>query len=187
MNLNIYILSGLLLFFCNCKAQDYPLKSVTHGLNMMLLDIPKEELLEEIRFEDGFNDSINVIRFDHVGPNLFPLLISSKLPVPTDSLGILSFKLQKDSLHKFLETIDNVTPKIYSRKLDFVLIRVTYRFNGYSEQYYITNARIATGFLKIIEDMLIVNGDNEALNKFYLFISRMKLRKSVHGKWVWKY
>lgn len=77
---------------------------------MMLGDVPKEQLIGDIRFEDGQDSGVDVIRFDHVGPNLYPLIISSKLPVPTDSLGLLSFKLQKDTLYNFLEMIDNVTP-----------------------------------------------------------------------------
>lgn len=187
MKLKVILFHVLLIFSCSCNGQTYQLKSTANGLDMMLRDVPKEELIREMRFDHGKDDTINVIRFDHVGPNLYPLIISSKLPLPTDSLGILSFKLQKDTLYNFLEAIDNVTPKIYSRNLDYVLIRVTYRFEGRMEQYYITNARIATGFLKMIEGKLVANGDKEALDKFYLFIARMKLQKDVHGKRTWIY
>jgi hypothetical protein len=163
------------------------LKSWQHGLDMMLGDVPKEKLIEEMRFEHGKDAAINVVRLDHVGPNLYPLLISSKLPVPTDSLGLLSFKLQKDSLYNFLEMIDNVNPKVYNRNRDEVLVRVTYRFEGRMAQYYVTNARITTGFLKMIERKLIAYKDPAALDKFYRFIAEMRLQIGVHGKRTWKY
>jgi hypothetical protein len=124
---------------------------------------------------------------DHVGPSLYPLLISSQLAVPTDSLGLLSFKLPKDSLYNFIEMIDNVTPKVYDRNRDEVLIRVTYRFEGRVAQYYVTNARIATGFLKMIEGKLIAFKEPEALDKFYRFIAEMRLQIAIHGKRTWKY
>ena len=101
------------------------LKSTKYGLDMMLRDIPKEQLINDIRFEGGLEDTISVVRFDHVGPNLYPLIISSKLPIPTDSLGILSFKLHPDSLDKFLWTVDHVNPKMTTRNMDNILIRVT--------------------------------------------------------------
>lgn len=154
---------------------------------MMLDDIPKKELIEEIRFEEGKDDKSNVIRLDHVGPSLYPLIISSNLPVATDSLGILSFKLQKDTLHNFLKMIDNVTPKMHSRKLDQVLIRVAYRFNGRQALYYVTNPIISAEFLKLIEKKLIDNRDLIALDKFYQFIAEMKLQIAVDGKRTWKY
>lgn len=168
-------------------GQTYQLKSVAHGLDMMLRDKSKEELVDEIRFEDGPDSNVDVIRLDHVGPNLFPLLISSKLPVPTDSLGILSFKLQKDTLDNFLWMIDHVNPKVYSREIDFVLIRVTYRYEGRLAQYYVTNAKITTGFFIMIEQRLIANKDIEALNKFYRFIAETGLVVGVKGKRTWKY
>lgn len=168
-------------------GQNYPLKSTAHGLDMMLRDIPKEQLIDEIRFEDGPDNKVDVIRLDHVGPNLYPLLISSKLPVATDSLGLLSFKLQKDTLDNFLWMIDHVNPKMQTRVRDFVLIRVTYRYEGRLEQYYITNAKISTGFLMMIENKLIANKDNEALDKFYQFIAETGLVVGVKGKRTWKY
>ena len=183
--LKLFFLQALVVLPCLGNAQPQ-LKSTAHGLKMMIGAAPKEELIREMRFEHGEDDSINVIRFDHVGPNLYPLIISSRLPVATDSLGILSFRLQKDTLYNFLKMIDHVTPKM-NRYLDYVLIRVTYRFEGRMEQYHITNAKIATGFLRLIERKFVANDDPGALEKFYEFIARMKLRKAVHGKWVWIY
>lgn len=154
---------------------------------MMLRDIPKEQLINDIRFEDGIDDTVSVIRFDHVGPNLYPLLISSKLPVPTDSLGILSFKLQPDTLYKFLWTIDHVNPKLRTRTMDNILIRVTYRFQGRLEQYYVTNYKVTTGYFMIIEKLLKSNGDKDSLDKFYRFLAETGLFTSDYGKRKWKY
>jgi len=163
------------------------LKSLDYGLKMMLSDVPKEQLIGDIRFEQGPDDNVDVIRLDHVGPNLWPLIISSKMPMPTDSLGILSFSLQTDSLRKLLTIVDNVNPKIYSRKVDYVLVRVTYRIDGRLEQYHVTNARIVIGFLRFFEDHLKLYDDTKALNIFYLFTARMNLHKLENGKRVWKY
>jgi hypothetical protein len=186
---NVSLSNFFLSFFLSCTstAQTNELKSWQHGLDMMLRDVPKESLIEEMRFEYGKNATINVVRLDHVGPSLYPLLISSQLAVPTDSLGLLSFKLPKDSLYNFIEMIDNVTPKVYDRNRDEVLIRVTYRFEGRVAQYYVTNARIATGFLKMIEGKLIAFKEPEALDKFYRFIAEMRLQIAIHGKRTWKY
>jgi hypothetical protein len=162
------------------------LKSTKYGLDMMLLDIPKEQLINDIRFEGGVEDTIGVVRLDHVGPNLYPLIISSKLPIPTDSLGILAIKLHKDTLDNFLWVIDHINPKVYTRHIDEVLIRVTYRYNGILFQYYVTNASITTGFFQIIEKELKHNGDTEALDRFYEFIARTGLRVAKKGKWTWR-
>jgi hypothetical protein len=187
MRFLIMIFSLAMLAACVSNAQTSTLKSTAHGLNMMLGDPSKEALLEEMRFEHGKDSSINVIRFDHIGPNLYPLIISSRLPVATDSLGILSFTLQKDTLHNFLEMIDNVNPKMHSRKFDKVLIRVTYRFEGKADLYYVTNPIVTTEFLKLIEKKLINNKDQMALEKFYEFIAETGLQIGIHGKRTWKY
>jgi hypothetical protein len=184
--------TALRLIFLNlisvlATGQTYTLKSTAHGLDMMLRHVPKEQLIEEIRFEDGPDNKVDVIRLDHVGPNLYPLLISSKLPVATDSLGLLSFKLQKDTLDNFLWMIDHVNPKMQNRNRDFVLIRVTYKYEGRLEQYHITNAKITTGFFMMIENKLIANKDSEALDKFYRFIAETRLLVGVKGKRTWKY
>src|SRR5689334_4984148 len=111
----------LMLFSWTIYGQ---LKSTKYGLDMMLRDIPKEQLINDIRFEGGVEDTIGVVRLDHVGPSLFPLLISSNLPISTDSLGILAIKLHKDTLDNFLWVIDHINPKVYTRRVDEVLIRV---------------------------------------------------------------
>lgn len=162
------------------------LKSTKYGLDMMLRDVSKEQLINDIRFDSGADDTVGVVRFDHVGPNLYPLIVSSKLPVPTDSLGLLSFTLPPDTLRKFLWTIDHANPKM-TRNLDGVLVRVTYRTQGRLEQYYMTNYKITTGFFMIIERHLVSNGDKEALDKFYLFLARTGLFVSDYGKRKWKY
>jgi len=177
----------LTLITFTVSGQTSQLKSTKYGLDMMLRDIPKEQLINDIRFEGGLADTISVIRFDHVGPSLYPLIISSKLPVATDSLGILSFKLHPDSLYKFLWTIDHVNPKMTTRYRDNILIRVTYRLHGRLEQYHVTNFKITTGFFKIVERLLISNNDKQALDIFYQFLAETGLFTSDYGKRKWKY
>jgi hypothetical protein len=176
----------MLLAF-RCSAQVEKIKSTAHGLNMMLGDVPKEALIEEMRFEHGKDSVINVVRFDHIGPSLYPLIISSKLPIATDSLGILSVVWQKDSLYDVLEMIDNVNPKIRTREFDKILIRVTYRFEGRSDQYYVTNPIAATKFLKMIERKFIDNKNLADLKTFYRFIGETNLQVFIHGERSWKY
>jgi hypothetical protein len=183
----IFFIQGLMLTACTSNAQTYSLKSRSHAFDMMLGNPSKETLLEEMLFEHGKDANINVIRIDHIGENLYPLIISSKLPIASDSLGILSFVLQKDTLYNFLEMIDNVNPKMYTRKFDKILIRVTYRFEGKTDLYYVTNPIITTDFFKLIEKKLIDNKDQMALEKFYQFIAWTKLQVTVHGKRTWKY
>jgi hypothetical protein len=159
----------LMLASFACTAQQYPLKSYEHGLKVMLTDVPKEEVIDEIRFKDGKNETIDVVRFDHVGENSVPLIISSKTAVPTDSLGILSFSLPNDTLVNFLQMIDHVHPKYPGRRVDDVLIRVTYRFKGELEQYYMTNSSLTCSFFYMIVNRLKTNKDRAALNTFYRF------------------
>ena len=187
MKFLIVILSLGMIGACTSNAQTYTLKSTAHGLKMMLGDPSKETLLEEMRFEHGKDTSINVVRFDHIGPNLYPLIISSRLPLTGDSLGILSFTLQKDTLYNFLEMIDNVNPKMHSRKFDKVLIRVTYRLEGKTDLYYVTNPIVTIEYLKLIEKKLINNKDQIALEKFYRFVAETGLQVGIHGKRTWKY
>ncbi len=152
----------------------------------MLENIPKEQLINEVKFQEGHDDKVNVIRLDHVGPNSYPLLISSKQPIPTDSLGLLSFKLPKDSLSNFLWTIDHVNPKSRTRHFDKILIRVTYRYEGRLEQYYETNEKIASAFLMIIERKLKNYKDSNALTIFYKFAMNTGLLVEVEGKRTWR-
>jgi hypothetical protein len=187
MKVNLLIFPLLSLLCCSSNAQTVEMKSTAYGLDLMLRDFPKKTIIDEMRFEHGKDSVINVVRFDHVGPSLKPLIVSSKLPLPTDSLGILSFTLQKDSLQEFLDTIDKVNPKAYSRNLDFVLIRITYRLDGRLEQYYVTNARVASAFLRMIESRLTANGDPEVLHKFYEFVAPMNLLTVTNRKLTWKY
>lgn len=186
MNRWLAVLAVLIFLASNCAGQ-IPLKPAKHGLDIMLRDVPKEQIIEDIRFEDGEDTKINVVRLDYVGPTIYPLLISSKVSVATDSLGLLAIKMHKDTLYRFVDMIDNVTPKMHVRNLDGVLVRITYRFEGRVAQYYLTNERIVTGFLRMIERKLLANDDPPALETFYKFIAPMKLQERVNGKRTWKY
>ena len=182
------LLYFLPLVYASCLGQQKtPLKSFDHALRMIQSEADKDDLIKEMKFEDGNNDTIDVVRLDHMGAIIFPLIISSKLPIETDSMGIYPIRMHKDSLVGFMEMIDGVTPKMYSREKDGVLIRVTYRYKKQNAQYYITNAKIVTEFLKGIEERLIACNDKFALNAFYDFAARTELVKGVNGKPVWKY
>lgn len=172
-----------MLAFVSCSAQKPGLRSYSHGLDMMVQDIPKEQLISEMRFEGKRDELINVIRLDQVfGPTNNPLIISSLLPVATDSLGILAIKLESNILTDLLERVDRVNAKTYTREIDFVLIRVTYRFEGNLGQYYVTNRPIVIGVLQMFEKKLKESKNVESLDIFYRFVGPTNLL-SVRGKW----
>jgi hypothetical protein len=172
----------------SCAAQPYQLKSVEHGLKLMLTDMPKEKVLDEIRFDKGKNTAIDAIRFDHVAPTSVPLIISSETAVATDSLGIRSFKLNKEDLADFLDMIHHVNPKSSSRKIrDDVLIRATYRYAGELSQYYMTDSGLTSSFFIMIEQKLRTYKEPGALELFYQFVEPTGLRVEVNGKKNWKY
>jgi hypothetical protein len=173
------------LFVGAILAECQPLKSTDYGLRVMLSDVPKEQILSDIRFEDGVDEYVDVLRLDHVGPSLYPLLISSKMPIATDSLGILAVKLSVKQVEEMLRTIEGINPKMFIRKFDEVLIRVTYRFRGRNCQYYVTNRKVVCYFLSILEKDLLKFGDDQALNKFYSFVGNTELRLRKEDKIVW--
>ena len=163
------------------------LKPVSYALEAIMTNVSKERLIGDIVFTDGEDTTANVVRFDHIGGGLYPLILSSKKAIQTDSLGVFLGELAPDSLNRFLIMLDNTWPKVYEWKIDKILLRVTYRFNGRLEQYFVTNERIATEFLKMIEKRLISNGDHDVLEMFHLFASRTKLRIVRDGEFRWKY
>jgi hypothetical protein len=166
-------------------GQPVPLKSVTHGLKMMNEDVPKETIIGDIKFQDGADDTVSVVRFDNVELGLYPLIVSRKIAVTTDSLGLLSFKLAGEPLENFLWFVDNFDPKFHRQRVDGILLRVTYRINGEIKQYYITDRKITTAYLLTIEKQLNEVGDPNVLEPFYKFVSSTGLIKSVRGKIVW--
>jgi hypothetical protein len=177
------------MFCASCIAQQQmQLKSLNHGLKMMLSDVDKDTLIKEMRFENGNNGVVDVVRLDHVGPSLMPLIISEKMPVATDSLGILAIRLRKDSFDPFMKMINGVNPKLHTRKADGVLIRVTYRYLNKTSQYYVTDTLIVTQFLKMIESRLLNYNEKSALDAFYQFATRTDLvTGGVEGAAIWKY
>ncbi len=174
-----------LLFGSAIHGQTLHLKPFRRGMKIMNEDVPMDTIIHEIMFQDGMDDTVSVVRFDNVGRGLYPLIISSKLPIRTDSLGLLSFNLQADTLENFLWLIDNTMLRFHNRNFDRVLIRVTYRYHGHIKQYYVTNAKITTGYLLNVEKQLVSNGNSNALKTFYKFVSGTGLIKSVRGKIVW--
>jgi hypothetical protein len=183
MRLFIYILISFLHWHV-INGQSLKLKSFYHGRTMANTDVSMDSIIYEIMFEDGKDDTVSVVRFDNP-LGLQPLIISSKLPVPTDSLGHQSIKLSGEQFENFLWLVDKVDCKFYSRKFDGVLLRVTYRYHGKVKQYYVTNRIITTGYLLLIEKQLRNDSDPSILQTFYKFVSGTRLIKSVRGKMVW--
>jgi hypothetical protein len=186
--LSMKSVTQILLFLSfACCGQQSPLRPFSHGLRMVQEDVNKQQLMDELRFENGPDETVNVIRFDHVSPKSLPLVISSKMPIATDSLGIISFRLQEDTLSSFLNMIHHVSPKFTTRKSDGILIRVTYRFKQELTQYYMKDSLITTAFFQIIEDRLISNNDLQALEKYYKFLAPTGLLMTKDRKKIWKY
>jgi hypothetical protein len=170
-----------------CCAQQIPLRPFSHGLRMVQEDVNKQQLMDELRFENGPDETVDVIRFDQVSPKSVPLIISSKMPIASDSLGIISFRLQEDTLSRFLKMIDQVNPKFETRKSNGILIRVTYRFEQELAQYYMKDSLITTIFFKMIEGRLITNNDLQALEEYYKFLTPTGLLMPKGRKKIWKF
>jgi hypothetical protein len=177
----------ILIFLLNChviNAQNHQLKPFRHGRTMLTTDVPMDSIIHEIMFEDGRDDTVSVVRFDNP-LGLQPLIISSKLPVPTDSLGHHSVKLTGEQFENFLWQVDKVDCKFISPKFDGVLLRVTYRYHGEIRQYFVTNRKITTAYFLLIEKQLRNDSDPNTLRTFYKFVSHTGLIKSERGKIVW--
>jgi hypothetical protein len=182
---NLFIILTLLLVsVCETVAQS--LKSAAHGVNVILKDIPKEQIIDEIQFSDGKDDTVAVVRIDYVGPPLGPLIISSKLPVMTDSLGIRAVRFPADTMAKFIQTIHLAGPKMYDRREDKILIRIVYRYHQKTYLYYKTNPTLVTAYFILLEKRFVTNGDKKALITFYDFLAEMGLlRKGKNGRPLW--
>jgi hypothetical protein len=184
MRLNLFILL-LLVSACIVQAQPTRLKSARFALKLMHEDVSKDSILNEIRFEDGRNDTLDIVRFDNVELGLYPLIISTHMPIKTDSLGQLSFKLADEQFENLLWLIDRVECKSFTRNFDGILLRATYRYHGDIKQYYVTDRKIVTAYLLLIEKELKTTADPDVLRTFYKFVSSTGLIKSVRGRIVW--
>jgi hypothetical protein len=142
----------------------------------MLTDVSKERLIQGVQYLDGIDDQSDFVRLDFVAPNCIPLVISCKQVVPSDSLGLLSITLSKESLEPLMDLIHSANSKVNSRRVDYILLRVTYRHNGEIFQYYQTNETIITAYLRsIFEKHLRKVTDSVALSAFYEFVRPARL------------
>ncbi|MFN5170789.1 MAG: hypothetical protein ACK5DD_14305 [Cyclobacteriaceae bacterium] len=182
-----YFLLGLGLFLSRIATAQHDLKPVSYALEAIMTNVPKERLIRDIRFIDGDDQMVNVVRFDHIGKGLYPLVLSSKPVIQSDSLGVLSAVMEVDSLVNILKMLDNTWPKVNEWKIDKILIRVTYRFDGRLEQYFVTNEKIVMEFLKMVEKKLLWNGNDDVIELFNVFVSRTGLRVVQDGVFKWKY
>lgn len=181
----------LILFFtalCSLSAtgQDFKLKSVRQGFDMIYrADISKDSVINYTRFEDGRDDKVDILRFDNIGNTNgadLGYIISSKQPVPTDSLGMNFFKLNSDTLKAFIRFIHNLDTKIYKRVPGGISFRMTYRFEGIVSQYFIGGGKESTEFFKQIEQRILLMDNKEAFDKFFHFLwTSDLLKKRVDG------
>jgi hypothetical protein len=153
-----------------------PLKGARYGRVQMLTDVAKERLIDGMQFFDGADDKSDVVRLDFVAPNCIPLIISSKKVIPSDSLGLHTITLSKESLASIVDMVNLSNAKINNRRVDYILLRVTYRHDGDIFQYYVTNETIVAAYLASIEKRFEQAENNEALKSFYEFIQPAELQ-----------
>lgn len=175
----------LIPYVCSLCAQKPELKSIHHAFRMINEDVHKDSIIREIRFQDGKDDTVSVVRFDIVDSPKYPLIVSIKQTTQTDQLGHLSFTLEGEFFENFLWLIDNYTQKKHTRKFDGVLLRVTYRYHGKISQYYVTNRIFASSYLLMIDEELRPSTDPKVLKTFHKFVYDAGLIKFVRGKVVW--
>lgn len=152
------------------------MQTTRHGLNLIFdKDIPKEQIVSEIRFTDGFDGYVNVIRIDNIGApsgDVRPLIMSIKQPIQTDSLGLYAIELDSNTLGSIINTVRKSEFKSYHRPpLDNDVIRVTYRIDGSIDQYYVPDQEKAIVFLKQIEKTFKRETLVSHLEQFYFFLA----------------
>jgi hypothetical protein len=165
------ILGYLLIVLTTCAQCQTHLKSLSFGRLQMLTNVSKQALIDELLFFDGVDDKSDVVRLDFVIPNGIPLIISSKKVIQSDSLGAHFVILSKESLDPLMSKIQRCNSKVNSRLVDYILLRVTYRYNGQVFQYYQTMEEIVTAYLRtIFETQLRKESNGSALAAFYEFV-----------------
>jgi hypothetical protein len=189
-------------FLCSLSAvgQGFKLKSVKQGFDMIYrTDISKDSVINYTRFEDGRNDKVDILRFDNIGNtggSDLGFIISSKQPVPSDSLGMNFFKLNSDSLKSLIRLIHSLDTKIYKRVSGGISFRMTYRFEGIISQYFIGGGKESTEFFKKIEQRILLMENKEAIERLQHFLWTSDLLKkrsdgiqtySPRGQIQWAY
>lgn len=180
-------------------SQQVHLRSAREGLRIIHgRDVSKEEIMEYLLFEDGRDSDVDVIRFDNVGWVLGgkgPLIISSKLPIRIDSLGLIPLKLQVDSLRRLVKLIaqlntgehKNVLKRIEADPTKNQIFRITYRMNGNLEQYFVTSLEECTSYFKRLESCLKSMRNEEPLQMLYQFLVSSELVVIAKDGPRWKY
>src|SRR5579859_8051657 len=169
------------------------LKSVKHGLHLMYGIVSKDELIDDVRFADGKDETVTIIRFDNNGHaqsgEELPFTISSKEPIRVDSLGLTSLRMNPDTLEHLLDLVSKCENKEYKFPGQrSTLIRVTFRRHGISEQFYIADEIVATRLFKKIERLFLRLNDKTALRKLYFFLGPSNLLRYTRNgpEWVHK-
>jgi hypothetical protein len=173
-------------------SQYYPLKSARHGLDLIFSSkITKEQIIDDVLFLDGQDSIVDIVRFDNVGTGSGEgrLIISSKKPIQSDEVGLISFDLQKDSLSSLLDLITRLNTAVHkSISSDGYCFRITYRNKRNISQYYISTKESATNIFKQIEKKLLSLGDGESHYRFYEFLYGTRLIEKTSGTTIrWKY
>ena len=164
-----------LIIFQNCSPQTTRLQSAKHGLDLIYANIPKEEIINDVKFIDSSSDKkVDILRFDNVGEvhgDLRPLIISVFMPKQVDDLGLYPALLPQDSLSKLIDFVILRHSKITSRpQFDDGNFRITYRRQGIIGQYYVVSVKASSIFFKEIESKLNMSGNKDALKQLYNFL-----------------
>lgn len=149
------------------------------------------EILAYTRFENFEEDKeVDIVRFDNFGLVVVgegPLLISSRLPNPTDSLGLIGLKVGAKELSSILNLVDDLSTGFMSPKGDRYSFRVTYRIRGKASCYFIKNSKECAIYFKAIESLLLKTKERAAKERFYRFMEQaMLVRMTVQGpEWIY--
>jgi hypothetical protein len=177
---------SICLFQFSVLGQSFKLKSARHGLDLILKsNVSKDSIINDTRFADGKDDIVDILRFDNVGEihgSDIVFIISSKLPVPSDSIGLNPLKLEKDTLKSLLNLIQELDTKIYKRPSGSISFRMTYRFDGTLFQYFIGGGKESTEYFKKIERRIVTMDNQDALKRFHHFLwTSTLLKKRTDG------
>jgi hypothetical protein len=191
INLKIF-LSILLLAGIHKPLFAQELKSTKHGLDLIYGSKYKEEIINEVVFKGGVDETIPVIRFDHVGTGtgiFIPLFIATKEVIPTDSVWLIAIKLDSLQMAVLQETINESNTKIYEMEsIGYGDFRITYRFNQRILQYYLLNPVNSTKFFRKIEQVILKVNDSGISDRFYSFLHFVGLISyAASGNHKWNY
>jgi hypothetical protein len=193
MSMTKFIKIIIFLLSANCSSigQGIELKSTKEGLDIIhRVDYSKEKVIDYSKFGDGVNRSVDLIRFDNLGRTIWgigPLIVSCKEPIQVDSLGFIPLILQADSLNRLFLLIEKLDTKTYRIAPSQHRLRLTYRFKGQINQYFVVGPEKCTVFLKEVEKKLSVLGGKDALENFYRFVQSSDLLVQSPEGFKWKY